>query len=358
MVKKLDAAGYVKELTGQEMPESRSKEEIEKERNKKILCIIGTAFSRHKAPYDNPNAEFWGVGHCLLLNDIKKLDKVFEIHFGDKVYETEISPFSQKPLIYHANKEYRLYQQDKDKDLRVVLAQPNPNVNNYELLPRDYLKKEYGDLLPPHDAFYSTNSIAWMLVWALDLIVKEKKYDEVHLYGIHLETSSEWQYERPCNEWWLGNISGYMFGKYGLSGVIYLPEESDVLRGYHEYGYADIEVRRKKIQGKIEFYDKAIAEMTNQINGIIGQLNHLDRERKTPIEEKIKWMKDTVKLYKQEIETYEKAENKKEHEKVIIEKIDAKMRDLDSQLRALEKRASAFNGAKEQKQYDLMELNA
>ena len=358
MTEKLTAEAYVEELTGEPMPDVRSKEEIEKAQNKKILCIIGTAFSRHKAPWDNPNAEFWGVGHCLLLDDVRKLDKVFEIHFGEKVYETEISPFSKKPLVYHANKEYRLYQQDKDKDLRVVLAQPNDKINDYELLPRDYLKAEYGDLLPPHDAFYATNSIAWMLVWALDLMIKQKKYDEVHMYGIHLETSSEWQYERPCNEWWLGNISGYMMGKYGKKGVIYLPEESDVLRGYHEYGYADIEVRRKKLNGKIEFYDKAIKEMETQINAMIGELNQLDRERKMPIEEKMKWFKTHIDLYQQEVKAYEEAKNKKEHEQKIIQKIEDRMKAIDSNLRAVEKRASAFNGAKEQKQYDLMELNA
>jgi len=355
---KLDAAARVKELTGEAMPDTRSEKELKEEKEKKILCLIGTAYSRHKAPYDNPNAEFWGVGHCLLLDDIKKMDKIFEIHFGDKVYETEISPFSKKPLIYHANKEDRLYQKVQEGDLKVVTGSANPKINNYELLPRDYLKAEYGDLLPSHDAFYATNSIAWMIVWALDLMVKQGKYDEVHLYGIHLETSSEWQYERPCNEWWLGNISGYMLGKYGKKGVIKLPEESDVCRGYHEYGFADIEIRRKKLQGKLDFYSKAVADMDNQIKGIVNRLNTLKNERNTPVEEKIKWMEAQIKKFNSEIKTYIDCQDKGKFIKDLNQKIDNEIVNMDQQLRQLENRASAFNGAKEQKEYDLMELNA
>jgi len=159
MVKKIENhAEKVKALTGIELPQiEKTKEEKKKEEEKRILCILGTAGSRGKAPWDDKRCTFWGVAHCLLLEDIKKLDKVFEIHLP-YTHSNETSPFSGKPIIMHANKEYRLF--GGEGDLTVVLAQPDKSVNKYEIFDREGIKKKYTPLLPVSDAFYATNSIA------------------------------------------------------------------------------------------------------------------------------------------------------------------------------------------------------
>lgn len=346
---KLTKEGYVEELTGQKMPA------IEEKKDKKILCLVGTAFSRHLAPYDNPNAEIWGVGHCILLEDVKRMDKVIETHLPS-VYETEISPFSGKPIICHANKENRLF--GREGDVNVVVSQENKRglINKWEIFPQKYLAGKYKDLLPPSDQFYATNSIAYMIVWALDKYIEDNSFDELHLYGIHLETNTEWQFERPCNEYWLGVLTGYALSK-GKKGIIYLPPHSDVLRNYHEYGYADIEVKRQKYQGKIEFFDKSIRDLTNQRMALAGRIGQLMQERGFSIDERIKRFTEQKTAIETELAQIEKI-GKEDYTKAVLQKINEELQKADAEGRAADCRISAFNGAREQLQYHLLELNA
>jgi hypothetical protein len=347
---KMSKEEYVKNLTGKEMPVEKKEE-----KDKKILCIMGTAGSRNKAPYNDPRCEFWGVAHCLLLKDIPKLDKVFEIHLP-YIYDKEISPYTNKPIIHHVNKENSPEWREK-KDVIAILPKEDKNINKYEVFERARLKEKYRDILPVSDAFYATNSIAWMLLLALDEIIENDKYDEVHLYGIHLETDTEWQYERPCNEWWLGIIAGYLLA-HGKKNVIHIPEESDVLRGYHEYGFADIEVRRKKILGKKEFYENSLRDMNNQMIIMQNELEKMRRDRNISLDHKIKWAKDQIEFLNKEIEKYNSIEDKSLYEKEIHDTLDNKINAISTDIRKLENRMSAFNGAKDQVDYFLKELNA
>ena len=335
----------IKNLTGLEVQNEN------KENNKKICYIIGTANSRTKAPFNttNPNAQFWGVGHCLLLQDIKRLDKIFEIHLP-YIYNQEISPFSNKPIVWHANKEYALF--DRNSDITVITQKKDVNLNNVELFDRNYFKDKYMSLFPPSDVFYATNSIAWMILKAID-----DGFEEIHLYGIHLETQSEWSYERPCNEMWLGFFMGMMWERGIKTNVVYLPEEADVLRGYHEYGFADIEVRRKKIQSKIEMDNKIIEDMKNQRQNIVNELNRLHSEINFPIIKKIEYFKEQINLFSKELEIIN-SQNEEEYKKVIQEKISKMIQQNQESLKNIDARLNAFIGAKDRTEYFLNELNA
>jgi hypothetical protein len=343
MSNKMSGNEYIQSLTGQ-------KAMVKAEKKSKKLCIIGTAGSRHLAPYDDKDADIWGVAHCLLLNDIPRMDRVFEIHLP-YIYEQEISPFSQKPIIYHANKEYACPWR-KQEDIEVITPRHDKSINKQIVFPRDELKEKYRDILPAHDAFYATNSIAWMILWGIEL-----GYDEIHLYGIHLECDSEWQFERPCNEWWLGVFAGIQWAK-GKKNVIYIPEQSDVLRGYHEYGFADIEVRRKKLNGKKDFFDKAIREMVGQLNQINGELSRLQQERAIPTIKKIEMIKGQRDMFQNELDKFEAIKDPEAYEKDVFQAIDKRVMELREQARGIERRLDAFGGAKEQIDYFLKELNA
>jgi hypothetical protein len=336
----------MKNLTGLEVQESNVKDN-----NKKICYIIGTANSRMKAPFDttNPNAQFWGVGHCLLLQDIRRLDKVFEIHLP-YIYNQEISPFSQKPIVWHANKEYALF--GRTNDVAVITQKKDPNINIVDVFDRDYYKDKYFPLFPPSDVFYATNSIAWMILKAID-----DGFEEIHLYGIHLETQSEWTYERPCNEMWLGFFMGMMYERGIKTPVIYLPEEADVMRGYHEYGFADIEVRRKKIQSKIEMDNKIIEDMKTQRQNIVNELNRLHSEINFPLDKKIEHFKEQINIFTKELEIIN-SQNQEDYKKTIENKITDLIKTNQENLKNIDARLNAFMGAKDRTEYFLNELNA
>lgn len=351
MKEKLTREQYMKELTGKDIPQSIELKTVEEKKDKKICYIIGTANSRSKAPYDttNPNAQFWGVGHCLLLSDIRRLDKVFELHLP-YIYNSEISPFSQKPILYHANKEYALH--GRTTNVHCVLQREDKNINDYEVFNRNYLKEKYMGIFPPSDAFYATNSIAWMILQAID-----EGFEEIHLYGIHLETTGEWAFERPCNELWLGFFMGMMWERGIKTNVVYLPEDSDVLRGYHEYGFADIEVRRKKIQGKIEMDNKVIEDIKNQRIFTVNELNKLQGELNITIEKKVEWLKEQINLFSKELDVIN-SHTKEDYDKIIKDKIIKTIQQHQINLQHLDARLNAFSGAKDRTEYFLNELNA
>jgi len=343
---------YIKDLTGKEMPKVEKKgKEV-----KKIISILGTAGSRSMANWGDSRCEFWGVAHCLLLSDIKKLDKVFEIHLP-YIYNQEISPFSQKPIIYHANKEYSLGKYQKDnfgmpcrdiKDITAILPVQDNNINKYEIFPREEIKAKYKDLLPPSDAFYATNSIAWMICLAI-----EQKPDRIELWGIHLETDSEWQYERPCVEFWLGIARG-------MGIEIYIPEAADLLKAYHEYGFADIEVRRKKLKVRLDNFQKNIQDYTSEINRLLTRKKTLIENMRISFKDKVVQMENEKKRLQEEIKKYNEKneEDKIKFEKNIKDKMQKEVINLDVKIRQLENRASAFHGGREQIEYEIKQLNA
>lgn len=363
--KRMNEEAYVENLKQQNetADESLKKQQIEENKKrlaeqqgdskgKKILAIVGTAGSRHLAPYDNPDCEIWGVAHCLLLQDIPRMDKVFEIHLP-KVYEIEISPYSKKPIIYHANKENAAPWRKKE-DMSVIVLKENENLNKQEVFPRQKLKDMFEHLLPVGDGLYQTNSIAWMIAYAISM----DRFDEIHLYGIHLETESEWGYERPCVEMWLGIFTGMQIAKGVKTRVVYVPEMAPIMRGFHEYGFAEIETFRKELQGRVEFFDKSIKDMHRQINGLGAQRAQLLKEIRIPIEDKAKQIRETIEKYKKELEKFDNCDDKIMFEKDMKEAMQKQIEALDKDIRIMENRISAFNGGKEQNVYFLKRLNA
>jgi len=344
------AAKYIKELTGKDMPVIQEKIED----NKRKLCIVGTAGSAGKAPYNDPNAEMWGVAHSLMLQSVKRLDKVFEIHLP-YIYNQEVSPYSRKPIIHHANKENSPAWMPQ-KDIEAVTWVKDDNLNNNTVFPREYLKNKYKDLLPVNDKFYVTNSIAYMIVWALDMVIENDAYDELHMYGIHLETDTEWQYERPCNEWWLGVLAGYLLAK-GKRGVIHLPEESEVLRNEHEYGIADIEVKRKKIQGKVDFFNRGIEDMKFKRGILVNEAGKLNNEMRMTVDQKINNLKQQYEALTKELK---KAESMPIEQYDILTKqtISKKLEAFNNDIKNLDARLNAFQGARDAHTYHLKALNA
>lgn len=306
---------------------------MSKEKKRK-LCILGTAWTAKDAPFDNPDYDFWGVAHCLLLPQIKKMDAVFEIHLKD-IWSKELHP-NGKPIIHAANDfSCDIYTHEVDADLPRSIK-----------FPREELKAKYKSIIPKSDHFYMTNSITWMVLLAVD----SNKYDTIELYGIHLECDQEWTFERPCLEFWMG----YAMGR-GIK--IDVAEAADVCRCSHEYGYAEIEGQRKKIQSRIEGFQTRMNDFTSQRTMLVNQLMSLEQELKIPTEERIKRVKEQKEMFDKEFEIAT-TKTPEEYESVIKNKVMERINITRSQLYEMEKRISSINGALEDSQYFLKQLNA
>lgn len=308
---------------------------MEKENTrKKKLCILGTAWSCKDAPFADPDYDFWGVAHCLMLPQIQKMDAVFEIHLKS-IWEKEVDPRTGKPIIHNAN----------PGKIKTYLHEIDPDIPTSVKFPRVALEEKYRKYIPESDYFYATNSIVWMVILGIDL-----GYEQIDLYGVHLECDQEWAFERPCVEFWMGFAAG--------KGIkIDVAKSADVCRGSHIYGYAEIEIQRKKILSRIEGFNSRLADMNRQRTLMTQQMANMENELRATPEQREEMINKQAELVQSEkaiiLEKGVIAYNE-----IIVNKIQDNLKRMHNEVYELDKKINAINGAKEDSEYFLKQLNA
>ena len=131
--------------------------------------------------------------------------------------------------------------------------------------------------------------------WLFEKLKREERFEEIHLYGIDMTHETEWGYQRPNTEFFLGVAVG--------KGIkIHIPEESALLSPLWLYGYEDkpsspfemvkegLQIREKELTGilsqKEEAWIQALCEKVGhecamqELHHVIGYINQLLRGRK------------------------------------------------------------------------------
>lgn len=183
----------------------------------KKLAIVGTSYGKEKAPYKSKNYEIWVMAFALIQEEVKRFDKIFEIHRKDEYVRDTAE------LIYKTNKP--VYMQKKDD-----------KVKNCLLFPFDEIFEKYGN--------YFTSTWSLCLVFAI-----MQGFKDITLYGVNFETNRERTIERACIEYWIGYFRGQ-----GYKINIY--SKSPLLKSNYVYGIDDILKHRERIQNKIDVYEK------------------------------------------------------------------------------------------------------
>jgi hypothetical protein len=112
-------------------------------------------------------------------------------------------------------------------------------------------------------ADYFTCSIAYMIALA---IVRGATH--IGLYGVNLNHESEYAYERPCVEFWLGMAAG--------QGVkVEVAEASPVLKSSRRYGAEDWKLLAKAQQMAAEA-EAAKRQAQNDFESAIGKQNYFN----------------------------------------------------------------------------------
>lgn len=201
---------------------------------KKIAIVAKAPSTRDLAPYDDPDWEIWGLGDQAMPtypNPVKKWDRWFEIHDLDSGFQRWRQDYVE------------WLKQDHGKPL--YINAPNPEVPSAVVYPRreifayfdQFLKNQDGE--PVH---YFTNSISWMLALAI-----YEGATEIGIYGVDMAQHgvglrSEYAYQRPSVELWLGIAAG--------KGIkVTIPKESDLCKTPHLYGY-DSETNSMRLKYK------------------------------------------------------------------------------------------------------------
>ena len=165
------------------------------------VAIVGFAMSSAMAaPFDDPEFSIWGMNQ--LYRHIPRADRWFEIH--------------------HNWHEHVVEGTDHEGWLR---AFPGPIYNAFRIpgIPHSIP-------FPIQDcinigADYFTSSIAYMIALAM-----RDGFTTINLYGIDLVVGDEWDYQKPCAEFWLGIAQGR-----GLT--VGLHANSALLKQSHRYGF-------------------------------------------------------------------------------------------------------------------------
>lgn len=175
------------------------------------LAIVGMArSSRSEAPFEDYSFDLWGLNEALSMDWFKRKDPTawFQIH-----------PKWDFQRLFNRNdpKHWQWLQQ----------SHPFPIFMQYDY--RDvpssvrYPLEQVIDL----GGQYLTSTPAMML--ALGILMG---YKQIGIWGIEMQHESEYGYQKPCMEYWLGIAKG-------LGIQIYLPPNCALLRG-NLYAYEDL----------------------------------------------------------------------------------------------------------------------
>lgn len=206
------------------------------------VAIVGFASNTlHLVPWQDPSFEIWGMnqGH---LHFLRRADRWFEMHspeFTADVRDPDYLNFlATCPVPLYMIEAYEQY----PNSMRFPIERA------MEFIGRDYFM----------------SSVSYMLA-----IAGMEKFKEIHLYGINLAIGSEYFYEKPNAEFWLGFLQAK-----GIKVVI--PHASSLLKQYRRYGYyVDREpggMTKVLLQGRINEYKSRAEKMQNELHVVIGAM--------------------------------------------------------------------------------------
>lgn len=245
----------------------------------KVAFVGFSASSRHLAPYNNPEYEVWILNEEYNFPWTKSFDRIFQIHQdwdwgrdnnpndpnhkywlenrtgvcrlcgGKKVFKT-IKGDELPCTVCDENGNYILTR--PQTDFPIYMQKAFPSVPNSVEYPLNQITDTF--LRPMGlDRHYFRSSFSIMMGLALLMGFKH-----IEAYGFEMGTDTEYNYQRPNGEFWMGYCMGY--------GVkLILPDNCGLLRG-PLYGYEDSRVGyRQNLEIRRKVLDKQVEKFRNEI---------------------------------------------------------------------------------------------
>ena len=215
------------------------------------VIILGTAHTHAQAPLDEPGFDRWAVSPWASREDTdtSKCDVLFELH---------PPRYWKRPEILERLRAF---------DGPVMMQEQYDEVPNSVRYPIERVRETFQIEAMPD--LYVTNTISYMI--ALAYI---KGFDEYHLYGVHMSHHTEYGYQKPNCEYYLGFLAAQ--GK-----KIVLPPGGALLKAPYLYGYDEPWEDMAALSHDYEMFGK-------DIEGLQGKIRELEKER---------WQKEGAKEY-------------------------------------------------------------
>jgi len=240
------------------------KEEVTEVVKKKKVAILGTVPHKLQAPFNNDEFEIWAIAHACLGDPLPRVDRIFEIHKWDEVVQWG-SPVSWEKLF---------------PNVPVYIREVREDVPHSIAFPFDDIAKKF-QIFDDRAECLQTNSISWMVALAID-----EGFDEIHIYGVNMSHSSEYGFQKPSCEYYLGLAKG-------MGKKIYVPTESDLCKSFYLYGLDEEKQTEtmKKFNDRLVFVQNMQNQYTQQqmisrdmMNKFTGALEQWDAIRKAEVE--------------------------------------------------------------------------
>jgi hypothetical protein len=190
------------------------------------VAIVGFAPSWKEAPFDDSeNTEIWCLNEMYkVATEVKnfRADRWFEIH----------DPLSKSK----ATKEHHSF--------LTTCSIPLYMQKHYEEFPSSikFPKDEIIDFFNDKGckgSKYFTNSISWFIALAI-----MEGFKTVSIYGVDLATDSEYGWQRPSCEYWIGLAEG-------LGVEVIIPQSSDLLKCTQLYAFESNNKNRVWIKAQV-----------------------------------------------------------------------------------------------------------
>ena len=221
----------------------------------KNIALIGSApSSTLLAPFNDPEWSIWCTSPSVFATVASKRSDVwFELHRWLPYKSGNAGAAGSRPWFspefHQFLKEYKgpVYMTEKQPDI--------PNCIQYP----------YQAMLDKHGPYHFTSSIAWMLAWAI-----EQKPKKLGLFGIDMSAGSEWAYQRPGCQHFIGLAKA-------LGIEIVLPPESDLMRhstlygiGEHSHRHIKLRERMAELESQAAGLQQNIGQMTATLQSVLG----------------------------------------------------------------------------------------
>ena len=211
-----------------------------KTRRKKIAIVGFSESSRHLAPYDDDTWEIHAMNQ--LYRHIPRATHWWEMHKREDFLADQVPGTDYLQWL-------------KDCPIPIHMVSKFEDIPNSVEYPIEEFANKYGDY------FYST--ISYMLAWAIN-----EGYEEIGIYGIDLSHDSEYEYQKPSAEYFLGIARG-------LGIQLRIASQSALLRGMYRYGYQTMP-SNEDLEW-LQVYERRVAasrdEHLGAVNQMQGQLN-------------------------------------------------------------------------------------
>jgi hypothetical protein len=206
-------------------------------KKRKKVAIVGFAeSSRHLAPFDNDEWEIWAMNQ--LYRHIPRATRWWEMHkYPDYLTIDQVPGTDYAKWLAEC-------------PIPVYMTEQRADVPNSVRFPIEHMVQKYGD--------YYYSSISYMLAQAI-----EEGLEEIGLWGIDLAHDSEYEYQKPSAEYFLGVAIGQ-----GIT--VRIPEQSALLKGMYRYGYQEMPTNADLQWLKV--YKSRVQERQQELVGVVNQL--------------------------------------------------------------------------------------